>query len=77
MLMHRIVPADTKISVACNELRMLMRHRIVARKEQVRMLTFPDADASSCDGLEKTNTVACNELRMLLQHDAVKKGFRH
>ena len=41
------------------------------------MLTFPDADASSCDGLEKTNTVACNELWMLLQHNAVKKGFRH
>jgi hypothetical protein len=74
--MHRIVLVDTKISAVCNELRMLLGHRNVARNQQGRVLTFPDADASSRNGFAKTDTVACNELRKPLQHDTIKKGFR-
>ena len=70
------------LSLPCNELRMLRRHRAVRKdkhvgacrqKRQTRCCATNFRCLYAIMPSEKTNTLACNELRMLLRHRAVRK----
>ena len=67
------VPSEKTDTVACNQIRMLMRHRAVRKDKHVGVCNeLPMLICHHAVRKDK-NTLACNELRMLLRHRTVRK----